>query len=206
MDISTTGFQSEVYWGAISWAEFLKVGVLNVFFFNPMLLRGSWELGVSSGLFGAITGFMDRGHLSLSYWFWFGYFLLCPICKSCSAGFGVSFRGNYFVCSCKFIMSKGKVAFASLLCCHLGWPFSTFFFFNQLEFQEKREAVAMDYSSYDFLNNSWSITAGSLVALLVYSFSFLGAESDSSEVTCPKLTSSGRFSVPSTSLLFFVLQ
>lgn len=64
----------------------------------------------------------------------------------------------------------------------------------------------MDYSSSDFLNNSWSITAGSLVALLVYSSSFLGAESDSSEVTCPKLNSSGRFSVPSTSLLFFVLQ
>ena len=44
-------------------------GTKCVFFFNPMLLRGSWELGVSSGLFGAITGFMDRGCLSLSYWF-----------------------------------------------------------------------------------------------------------------------------------------
>lgn len=87
----------------------LKSSDTKCVFLNPILLRGSWELGISSGLFGTKTEFMDRGCLSLSYWFGFGYFLLCPIWRSCLASFGVSFRGNYFVCSCKFIMSKGEV-------------------------------------------------------------------------------------------------
>ena len=76
---------------------------------------------------------------------------------------------------------------------------------NQLGFQEKRETVAMDYSSSDFL-----IIPGvsQLVAWEPFcSFPVLGAGSDSSEVTCPRLTCSGRFSLPSTSQLFlFVLQ
>ena len=32
-------------------------------------------------------------------------FFLCPMCRSHSASFGVSFRGYYFVCSCRFSVS-----------------------------------------------------------------------------------------------------
>lgn len=51
-------------------------------------------------------------------------------------------------------------------------------------------------------NNSWRSQLGDP---LVYSFSFIGVEteSDSSEMTCPRPTSSGRFSAPFTPLSFF---
>ena len=84
----------------------LKNGVLNVEP-NPPLLRK--ELGVNSWLYGAGpgVGFMARVCLSLSYVFPYGYFLICLMCRSLSASFWISFRGNHSVCSCTFGVSVG---------------------------------------------------------------------------------------------------
>ena len=58
--------------------------------------------------------------LSLSYLFWCGYFLVCLMCRRCSASFWISFRGNCSVCSCRFGVFVGGDEFRGLLYYHLG--------------------------------------------------------------------------------------
>ena len=89
---------------------------------NLLLLREKLGVGSSLPILRCCAGGWGwwRVFLSLSYLFWCGYFLVCSMCRSCSASFWVSFRGNCSVCSCTFSVSVGRREFRSLLCCHLG--------------------------------------------------------------------------------------
>lgn len=123
------------------------------------------------------------------------------MCRSCLTSFQISFRSNCSLCSCKFIMSMGEVEFINLLCCHLCWP-SSIFLKSVRNWRTKGKLVAMDYGSSDSL---WNILeASQLGDPLVYTFSCtdVESESDSSEASCPKLTSSGRFYAPFSLLSF----
>ena len=86
----------------------------------------SWELEDPPRLYGSVpgVGFIVRECLSLSYTLqcgWCGYFLICPVCRSCSASFQISCRENCSVCSYRSVcpMSMGGGEFRSLLCHHL---------------------------------------------------------------------------------------
>lgn len=85
-------------------------------------LQKSWELGFPSQLYDAMlgVGFMTIVCLSFPvYWKKYGYYVIHLMCRSCSAIFWVSFRGNFSVCSCTFSMSggggKSKNAYVTIL-------------------------------------------------------------------------------------------
>lgn len=67
-------------------------------------------------------GVNGRRWLSLSYWFEGGCFLICQMCRSHSASFWNSFRGNCSICSHIFDVSVGRGDLRSLPSLHLGRP------------------------------------------------------------------------------------
>lgn len=75
-----------------SWDD--RCGIQNLF--SP---RRSWELGISSC--GGVLGW-SLWQACVSYSFRCGHFPYCLMCRSWSASFWISFRGN---CSCVFVHS-----------------------------------------------------------------------------------------------------
>ena len=123
MNASHSSPQNQVIWGgAVPQMAALKVGVLDVCSkpFVPLGEAGSW--GSPSWLQGTMprVGFMMRECLSLLNPFRYGYFLSCPMCRSHSTSFWISFRGNRSICSCIFGVSMGGRKVRNLLCHHLG--------------------------------------------------------------------------------------
>lgn len=101
MDASRVSFQSYMFGGSISQVEILRVGVPDVS--KPFLREaGNFHLIVCCH---AAVGFMTRWFLSLSSPLQCGIFLIHCLCRSCSASFWISFRGNCFLCCCRFGVS-----------------------------------------------------------------------------------------------------
>lgn len=86
---------------------------------NYSLLMG--KLGVAAFLPNYTVlevGFMSRILSTFRFWRW--CFPCCPMCRSYSARFWISLRGNCSMCRCVFSESLGGGKFRSLLCHHLG--------------------------------------------------------------------------------------
>ena len=120
VDSSPVGFHIWVFWGPILQVEVLNVGMLIVESkpFVPQEEAGSYI----TQLYVAVPAvrFMERVCLRLFYRFLCGYFLICPMCRSHSVSFWVSFRENCSIWSCRFSMSVGGGELRSFLCHHLG--------------------------------------------------------------------------------------
>lgn len=112
LDASPVDFQSSSFWGpSTRWV--LKVEMLGVGYKLICPWGRSWEMRVSSWLYGIglVVRFMMRVCL-LPYPGECGYFLIFPMCRSHSASFWVSLRGNCFT----FGVSIGGGKVRNLLC------------------------------------------------------------------------------------------
>ena len=128
VDTSPFGFQNLVFRGLVSQVQVLKVGVPDVRFkpFSPQgeaqvckfpLSCWSWH---QVGVYGKIvpqlllpTSMWDFSHLP----------------RVSQLDFGILFRGNFSICSCRFGISKGRREFRTLLC-HHPEPDSYLYFFS----------------------------------------------------------------------------
>ena len=112
-----------MFWAPILQVGVLKFGVLDICVLQTLYFsERSCELGVPSRLYGAVlgVGFIAGVCFSLSYLIQRGYYLIFPMCRSCSASFWISLTGNFSRCSYTFNASMEGEKCRSLLCCHLG--------------------------------------------------------------------------------------
>ena len=118
LDISPIAFQCQMFWGPISLMQMPRVGVPDVGhkFLDPqeepIFVRFFPPMGHHPG--GGVYG--KTASLSLLPFLVFHFYLL--LWKSCLASFQVFFRGNYFICSYRFISMEGS-ELRIFIWCHL---------------------------------------------------------------------------------------
>ena len=109
-------------WGIIFQVQVLKFGLPGIGFrpFAPQRITGHCEFPSNYGLLCWEWGsWWDC--LSLFCLFWCIFFLICLICKSCSASFLVSFVQNCPICSHIFGVSAGEGSFRFSYFTILNW-------------------------------------------------------------------------------------
>ena len=105
---------------------------------NPSLLKEKpWGLSFLLIVVGALgLGLMVKLIISLSYLLQCGFFLIHPICRSCSASFWVLSRGNCSIGSCRFGVSVGGHELENLLNRVLEWICSPSIIFISISFSD----------------------------------------------------------------------
>lgn len=90
----------------------------------------SWELWAPFWFYVAVLGvrFMTRVCFSFSYLFPCGYFLIIMMYRNCSTSSWIFFRGNCYMCSCRFDV-PGRKWFQSLLIHYCRLKYNMIFFF-----------------------------------------------------------------------------
>lgn len=110
-----------MFWRPRPQGEILKVRVLDVGFkpFSSEEEAEGCKFPLNCMLLCQRWGLWSECVSALSTCFVVGFFSFTP-CRSHSASFWISFRGNFSVCSCKISVSMREGKFKNFLYCHLG--------------------------------------------------------------------------------------
>ena len=124
LDMNPDCFQSQMFWVSSFPVQFPGVRVPDMECKPSLLRKKLWICEIFTNCASLHQGWVFGKTASLPLLPSCGPFILWIKDKrSYSDSFQIFFRGNYFVCSCRFVVSVGGGKFKIFLCSHLGLPF-----------------------------------------------------------------------------------